>query len=145
MSRLPTIKNSILWDNSSSDNLQISQFDTLANPNVENCIVQGGVEYGTRIVDASPELLSLADNGGYIQTCALSGGSVAIAKCTTADSFPSTDARCFTRNTTACLGAYEYLPIATTANWLEHYDELVGAHRKAPWKYKKKRSFATMY
>ena len=96
--------------------MQISQFDTLANPNVENCIVQGGVEYGTRIVDASPELLSLADNGGYIQTCALSGGSVAIAKCTTVDSFPSTDARCFSRNTTACLGAYEYLPIAISEN-----------------------------
>jgi hypothetical protein len=73
--------------------------------------------HGTEASKQSANLATLADNGGYAQTNALSGGSAAVNPASS-NSAPFVDERGYLRNGTADRGAFEYqgtLPVATAA------------------------------
>ena len=84
---------------------------------LENCIIPNDeiISNGSYqpvingIISEDPLLQSLANNGGFVQTCAVRAGSSAIGAGKVIDGI-TTDARGITRSTTApTIGAYEYV------------------------------------
>ena len=83
----PTIRNTILWGNSEpqvfSTYADYTYFHDYSFPVVSYSVVQGGCPEdgdctGGNIIVTDPNLLALADNGGYTKTMALGAGSSAI-------------------------------------------------------------------
>jgi uncharacterized repeat protein (TIGR02543 family) len=102
-----TIRNNIFWDNGltpiSGSTLSLSW-----------CIVEGGYPAGTNIINADPQLVPLADNGGPTMTCAIPADSPAMAIPKSAgtgdwNGCPDTDQRGQARPTSGfrAIGAYQ--------------------------------------
>jgi hypothetical protein len=87
----PTIINSIIWGN--ANNSGITNNSTSAV--VSRCVIQGGFNAGTNIINENPGLLPLANYGGATPTMPVSAGSVAINQ---GQSGPYADQRGFVRD-----------------------------------------------
>ena len=103
----PTLTNCILWGNTaSSRGNEIYNNDSTTT--IDTCIIKGGYsDGGTNIITADPLLQPLADNGGYVETCAVAEGSSAIGAGKVVEGV-TTDARGVARSSTPTIGAYEY-------------------------------------
>jgi uncharacterized repeat protein (TIGR02543 family) len=108
----PTIRNSILWDNSGGE---IINSDYTSSPTVIDSVVQGGYAGGTNIIDIAPLLVPLGSYGGSSQTFALLPGSAAIKVATS--NCPASDQRGKPRSSGSgpCdMGAFESQGFALT-------------------------------
>ena len=118
--------NSLVWGNeATSSGSQIYAFQG-SLLTISHCVVQGGFEGGTEILDLDPELQELGDHGGETHTCPLSEGSLARKRGLEpgehlvggkALTVPSEDQRGIPRpeGEATDLGAYEFFPPTPTA------------------------------
>ena len=102
----PTLTNCILWGNTASSNGN-EIYNNLSTTTIDTCIIQGGYSGGTNVITGNPLLQPLADNGGYVETCAVIAGSSAIGAGKVMPGV-TTDARGVARSTTPTIGAFEY-------------------------------------
>ena len=138
---IPTVRNSILWGNTSGGNANVAgaQFYESA-PVIFDSVVQNGCPEGgtcTNLIVADPKLGLLGDHGGFTQTVPILPGSSAID---TGDDVTcaSTDQRGIIRPLGAhCdIGAYEYqsplnqCPISMVSYWKNDgtAEDLVGTN-----------------
>ena len=95
----PTLTNVILWDNTALSNTQAIHNTNGANPTLNYCVVNGGCPSGSTcndLITTNPLLQTLADNGGFTQTMAISINSSAINTGTNTGC-PTTDQRGISR------------------------------------------------
>lgn len=114
----PVLTNCILWGNTASSNgNEIYNSGSSSKPTIDTCVIQGGKSaiynsscctFVTEPITADPLLQALADNGGNVQTIAITEESSAIGAGKVVEEV-TTDARGFTRSSTSpTIGAYEF-------------------------------------
>ena len=94
------IRNCIFWGNSGQA--------VTATTDVTDCIVQGGLGFGTNITSADPALLPLGNYGGPTKTMPVSIGSYAINHGSAGADTPAIDQRGFARHAMPDIGACEW-------------------------------------
>ena len=118
----PKLTNCILWGNTaSSSGNEIYNSGSNNKPTIDTCIIKGGYSsYGTytNIITADPELMSLGNYGGSVQTCPVGAGSSAIGAGKVVEGV-TTDARGFIRSVPYTIGACQYCPTEITSQPLD--------------------------